>query len=260
MHITIKVLSKSDDYDLDYFISVRAIRKINEGKYSSVYLTNYKNYVVKILKKKQSKYFIKESEIFNKLKDKKNYPKHLIKYILHGIIYECDKIKYKNKDLLVMNRYNEFNYLYPELKSIPLIFYKDYKYFILEFIYKLLLVNKFIEDELNAVNIDINIQNIMINNNDIIMIDLGMLIENKNDDMYIDNLSNYITWPYGKTKLKYIANYSIAITAIHLLYKNKNFNIDLDNNIKIVLKILLAKKYNTSYVIDFIKEHYGNFI
>ena len=78
--------------------------------------------------------------------------------------------------------------------------------------------------------------------------------------MYIDNLSNYITWPYGKTKLKYIGNYSIAITALHLLYKNKKFNIELDNNIKIILKILLARKYNTSYVIDFIKEHYENFI
>ena len=74
----------------------------------------------------------------------------------------------------------------------------------------------------------------------------------------IENLSNYIIWPYGKTNLKYIANYSVAIVAMYILFKNKKYDIELDNNIKIILKILLARKYDTTYAIDFMKEHFPN--
>lgn len=258
MHLIIKIDSICDDYMVDDYISLRTIRKINEGKYGSVYLTNYEDYVIKILKNIPSNHFLTEIEAFNKLKKITNYPPNLVKYIACGKVSECDKVNYKNKNVLVMKKYNEFFTLYPELKSIPLIFYNDYKPFIIKFIYKLLNINKFIEDELNAVNIDIKLHNIMTDNKDIIVIDLGMLIEYKKEGVIIENLSNYIIWPYGKTNLKYIANYSVAIVAMYILFKNKKYDIELDNNIKIILKILLARKYDTTYAIDFMKEHFPN--
>jgi hypothetical protein len=93
---------------------------------------------------------------------------------------------------------------------------------------------------------------------DIILIDLGMLV--KLDNIFLDNKSRNDIWPKGRTEIKYIPNYSLGIIILYLLYHGKKYSIELDNEINIILKLLLSRKYDTKYVYDFIKSHYTEYL
>jgi serine/threonine protein kinase len=255
MHLSVKILDTAQRYFIKKVIRIHTIQKINEGSYGIVYLTNFNKCVIKIIKKDIDDIFTNEISVFYKLKKfEDNYPTHLVKYMAVGKIIDCNKIKYINCHILFMNKYEDFFTFYSILNSAPLIFIKHYKTFIIKTLYKILLVNQFFEQKLNLINIDIKLSNIMIHNNDIIIIDLGMLVQNGN--IYIDNHSNHSEWPYGKTLVKYVPNYSLAKIILYLLYKNKKYIIELDNDIKEILKLLLAKKYDTQYMIEYIRHNH----
>ena len=260
MNLMIKILDMNPPIKENTILSIKTVRKINEGSYGVIYLTNYNKLVIKIIKQKSVSNYINEISIFYKLKkfDKNDYPKHLIKYIGFGKILECDKNKYIKYNVLFMNQYKNFYHLYPELKMVPLIFFEDYKKFIIIFLYKLLIINNFFEKKLDSVNIDIKLNNILSDDDDIMLIDLGMLV--KSDKTYINNNSHNEIWPTGKTEIKYIPNYSIGKIIVYLLFHKRKYSIKLDNEIKILLKLLLSCRYDTTYVLNFIKEHYSGFI
>jgi hypothetical protein len=260
MNLIIKILDMIPIIKEETILSIRTIRKINEGSYGIIYLTNYNNLVIKIIKHSSMPNFINEVSIFYKLKkiDNNDYPSNLIKYIGFGKIVNCDKHKFIKCNVLFMKEYNNFYDLYPELKLVPLIFFEDYKKFIIIFITKLLKINYFFEEKLESANIDIKLNNILSHNNDILLIDLGMLV--KLDKTYIDNKTYNDVWPSGKTEIKYIPNYSIGKIIVNLLFHNKRYSIQLDNEINIILKLLLSGKYDTQYVLNFIKEHYEEYL
>ena len=260
MNLVIKILDMNPPIKENTILTIRTVRKINEGAYGVIYLTNYNKLVIKIIKHNSVSHFINEVSIFYKLKkiDKHEYPKHLIKYIGFGTILDSEKNKYIKCNVLFMNQYNNFYNLYPELKIVPLIFFEDYKKFIIIFLYKLLIINYFFEQKLDSVNIDIKLNNILSDGGDIVMIDLGMLV--KLDQTFIYNKTQNEIWPVGKTEIKYIPNYSIGKIILYLLFHYKKYSIELDNEVKIILKLLLSRKYDTVYVLNFIKEHYSGFI
>ena len=260
MNLLIKILDMIHSLKGKAILSITTIKKINEGSYGVIYLTNHHNLVIKIIKNNSNTTFINEVSIFYKLKDinKKDYPSNLIKYIGFGKILDCDKNKYINCNILFMNQYEDFYDLYPELKLVPLIFFEDYKKFIIQFLYKIVKINYFFEKKLKSVNIDIKLNNILSDKKDIVLIDLGMLI--KLDKIYINNKTHNDNWPSGKTEIKYVPNYSIGKIIYNLLFHGKRYSIELDNEINIILKILLSRKYNTDYVYNFIQEHYSEYI
>ena len=260
MNLFIKILDICPSIKENTILNIKTIQKINEGSYGAIYLTNYNKLVIKIIKHTSISIFINEVSVFYKLKkiNKKDYPKHLIKYIGFGKIIDCDKNKYINCNVLFMNKYNDFYSLYPELKMIPLIFFEDYKKFIIIFLHKLLCINYFFEKKLDSINIDIKLNNILSNENDIVMIDLGMLV--KLDKTFIDNKTHNEIWPIGKTEIKYVPNYSIGQIIVYLLFHKRKYNIELDKEIKILLKMLISCKYDTKYVLEYVKEHYNDYI
>ena len=260
MNLIIQLLDMNQIIKDNPIISIKTIKKINEGSYGVIYLTNYKKLVIKIIKDNSKSNFLNEVSIFYKLKNIKveEYPNHLIRYIGFGKIIDTNRSKYLDCNVLFMNLYYNFFELYSQLKIIPLIFFEDYKEFIIIFIYKILLINYFFEKKLNSVNIDIKLSNILSDMNDIIMIDLGMLV--KIDKTLIENKNNNEIWPNGKTEIKYIPNYSIGKIIIYLLFHYKKYSIELDKEVKIILKLLLSCRYDTEYVLNFIKEHYYDIV
>ena len=236
MILTIKVLdtiSKKIDTGI---ININITKKIHDGRYSFIYEVDHHNLIIKIIKHNGDKIFMNELSIFYYLKKKKyykTYPKNLVKYLGLGTVVNTSISKFINKKILFMNKFDTFFNYFSLLEQFPLIFFKDYKIFIVRFLYKLLKVCIFLEKEFNLVKFDITLDNIMIYKNDFILIDLGKLVKK---DYWIENQTIWDIWPTEKIELQYISNYTLGRIVLNLLFHKKRYTWVFGELINIIIE------------------------
>lgn len=218
-------------------------RKLGEGSSGIIYEIS-DNYIIKILK--QGHQF--EYDFYNLYMKKLNesYISNLI-----GL-----PISYGTRDtqlFIILNKYKKFDIKY--VKGVTL----ETK--LIRLIYKLLVVEDYLETELQFVNLDFKLNNIMLDiNNNIKVIDFGLIKKFNNDDIFY-SYKNYYIWPLGQSPIKSVPLYSIfiLIASLFLEYDVINTNTTrfilnrlqkkFTSSFHQILELLSSLKYNSKYII-----------
>jgi serine/threonine protein kinase len=231
-------------------IRVKILKLLGVGSYGRVYLTNFNNMVIKIFNNDQNMNIINlEYKIFKKLIDytmplenmkdltesiSNSYPINLVRALGIGELEEeysyQDIINSKGSKFILMPLYQKFYDFHTELKQLH-----DFD-FILKFITILLKVCIFLEKEMKIINMDIKTSNLMYDNKELILIDLGLVhtIEHGKEIYVSDN--KYFVWPHDSCFLVAVPVYSIAICVIEFFFgKLKIWKISSNEDVHVLL-------------------------
>jgi len=72
----------------------------------------------------------------------------------------------------------------PRYNYISLIYYKDYKLFIINFIYKIIEGLIFLEEQLGIIHLDVKLDNILYYKKELILIDFSLYYNIKNNKLF----------------------------------------------------------------------------
>ncbi len=274
---TCKIKIKSSRYD--YFknndiINIKFIYLIDEGSYGIIILLNKNKYVIKLFKENYKKNYgiinTDEYELFNELIKINNndYCKNLVYAIATGHLNEnliINNIKFsKNNKLIIMPFYESFHKINPYFKVNSILYYQDYKYFILNFIYKILNAIIFLKNKLDIIHIDIKLNNILYNNNELILIDLGLNIHKCNEIKIFNTITNYKYWPDKKCIVGNIPIYGLAICILKLInnYNNylHNLNLITDTSIKLLLSKMVNLEFTPDSLLLYLKTNFKDYL
>ena len=248
MKLDIKYNNTNNNFD-----NVNIWYKIGEGRSGVIYTIN-EDYVIKILKNGNRFEYDLYNNFIEIIKNDTISLKIGIPYCFGKLLEDYEEFTMKNK-FLIFKRYKKLTL--DKIKGRT----KVDKIFRL--IYTLLRVEKFLENKINCVNLDIKLDNIMLDyNNNIKIIDLGLIKYFTIGDMFY-SYNNYIIWPSGKCYLNSVPLYSIfivicmlelsqtfveennifkLINTLKLQYKNKKLNT--------ILNLLIKKKYDSQHVLN----------
>lgn len=272
-------------YKKDDILQIKFNNIIGEGAYGIVLGTSL-NIAIKIYKDSQFPIKYEDSNkllptrnenreilfLSNILKNiPNNYPKNLILPIGIGYLnnsIQINMITYKKKScIMLMNKYKSFFTIHKKLKSYCFINNKKTRFFILNLIIILLKISEYLEEEHKLVNLDFKIDNIMYYNNNIKIIDLGLVKKfETNMTLFIPKHKYYI-WPDVPSYIYAVPIYSIAITALELLFGIEKFNIlkknEYINKLKLIdeslyniINNMLLLKFNSKYILSLIDQEY----
>jgi len=200
---------------------------IGEGAYGIVLLSNMNKYIIKIIKNKKvtttTGIEINEYSIFKKLINIpiNSYNKNIAEAIAIGYLNNDliinKQLFLKNTKLLIMPLYDTFYEVNPRYNYISLIYYKDYKLFIINFIYKIIEGLIFLEEQLGIIHLDVKLDNILYYKKELILIDFSLYYNIKNNKLFNIKNNNYKYWPNKKCEFNKIPIYGLAITIIQLI-------------------------------------------
>lgn len=265
---------------------IKIVKLLGEGAYGRVYLTDLDNIVIKIFLSDEHLTKINmEYKIFKKLIDystncdefnfrdslsgSDSYPTNLVRALGRGELisdFTHNGFTHKKGERFILTPlYKKF---YNVNKSSTKLRDND---FIIDFMSILLKVCVFLEKKLRIVNMDIKTSNLMYQNKDLILIDLG-LIQNieTGKEIYVPD-KKYFIWPNDSCFIITIPVYSIAICVIEFFFgklkvwkinsKNEvNKLVDLinkkTNKVGSILKKMISLKYDPITILKYIEVKY----
>ena len=210
------------------------------------------------------------SNILSNLPD--NYPKNLILPLAIGYITDPVNIRgydyTENSYIMLMNEYKPFFTIHKNLKSINFLNTDKTRKHVYKLIVILLKISRYLEKYHNLINLDFKINNIMYNNNNnIVVIDLGLIKKIKKIKTIFISSKKYYIWPDTPCYIYSVPLYSIAINALELLFGHSKFIILKKNEYLNKLKIIdrplyniidnmLLLKFNSAYILSLIYQEY----
>ena len=164
---------------------------------------------------------------------------------------------------IILNKYSKFNIKYVKGTTLELK--------LIRLIYQLLVVEDYLETELEFVNLDLKLNNIMLDiNNNIKVIDFGLIKKFNKDDIFY-SYKNYYIWPLEQSPIRSVPLYSIFILISSLFLEfeiiNNNTTLFILNRLKenfskqfqYIMKILSDLQYDSKYIIYKINTLYAFF-
>ena len=213
------------------------IKMIGEGTSGKIYKFNTIQSVIKILKNNYSfeynfyKHFL-DRILQHEINTKIGYP------VAYGNIHESFDTFTNNNKFLILNFYNKLDILLIEGETM------GDKVFNL--IKQLIEIEIFLEDNINCINLDIKLSNLMMdNNNNIKIIDFGLIKEFNKGDMFY-SYNNYYVWPTRRCYLDCVPLYSIFILVCNVFMDLSD--IKKDNSFYLLKKI--KEIINPSYKLN----------
>ncbi len=241
-----RILLKSDEFTLS--------ERLGEGSSGIIYEIS-DEYVIKILK--EGHQF--EYDFYNLYMRTLNesYISNLI-----GLPISYGNID-NNQLFIILNKYSKFNIKYTKGTTLEIK--------LIRLIYQLLVVEDYLETELQFVNLDFKLNNLMLDiNNDIKVIDFGLIKKFNKDDIFY-SYKNYYIWPLEQSPIRSVPLYSIFILIASLFLEydiiNNNTTLFILNRLKenfsesfqYIMKLLADLKYNSKYIIYKINTLYAFF-
>tara|TARA_B100000780_G_scaffold227433_1_gene166708 strand:+ start:5018 stop:5776 length:759 start_codon:yes stop_codon:yes gene_type:complete len=227
------------------------ISQIGEGSSGKIFKFNFYPYVIKILKNTNRIEYDFYKHFLNKLLhfdiiSKFGYP------IAYGNLTKPFNIFTNNNKFLILNLYKKLD--------ISLIRGYTLSDKVLNLINQLLKIEVFLEKNIKCVNLDIKLTNLMMNrNNEIKIIDFGLIKEFNKGDMFY-SYNNYYVWPTRRCYLDCVPLYSIFILICNIfikisdikkqnslfLLKKLKYIIKSSPRLNIILNDLVSLKYDSN--------------
>lgn len=261
--------------DLLLLKEVKINKYLTSGGYGSVYLLQQPQLVIKIFNKDE-KYNDENSEYYISkiIMELKNAPQGLVKYLARGqlnkeftqIMKGRRKKHKRNSCFVIMHRYDKF---YNINKAPKMLEHK----FIIKFIMDVLYVCTYLEKEISYINLDVKTCNLMYDNNNLVLIDLGLMekLKSKYDIYKPDNEKKYYLWPNKNCYMVTLPVYAMAINVLELfvgkntVYKmrrvkdlEKYFNKIPFEDIIYIVKCMCSLKYDSITMYKYLKLRYSS--